>query len=158
MPLAAEEKKRMRKVFIARILCLILMILPLFAAMLLIVYQALLSFVRGKPDVFSYLVPLGFVVFCLAARKYIYPYFRNLFRYGGAQHKEVVEVTILRIRERYFKPGLPLYTVLTELATIDTGVDVVLFPDLAFPDMREGMKIRLHRVPGMKREWLRIAI
>jgi len=147
----------MRGVFRGRIFVFLLLILPLAVGLGFIVYQALMSFVDGRPDIFSYLVPLAFAVFCFGAARYIYPYYRNLAGYAGAERKEIVEATVESISGRSLRPGVVLYTLKTEHGVIDTGVDVVLFPDLRFGDMREGMKIVIHRVPGMRNELLRIS-
>ncbi|WP_341840294.1 hypothetical protein [Chitinophaga caseinilytica] len=155
--LTSEEKRRMRGVFRARILVFLLLILPLAGGLGFIVYQAVMSFVDGRPDFFSYAVPLAFAGLCFGAARYIYPYYRNLAGYAGAERKEIVEATVESISRRSFRAGVVLFTLKTEHGVIDTGVDVVIFPDLGFGDMREGMKIVIHRVPGMRNELLRIS-
>lgn len=146
----------MSTIFISRMIVFVLMILPLLCGIGFIVYQAGMSFVKGDSDVLSYVVLSGFIIFCLAARKYLFPYYSNLFKYAGAREKELVEATILAIRQRSLNSTILLFRVETDAGVIDSGVDVVLFPDLTFPQMQQGMRICIHRVPGMRNELVRI--
>lgn len=76
-PLMKEEKRALRKALISRIALLFCGILPVIVFSFYILYLAMTSFVEGSHDMFSYVVPVLFVLFYLGAYQFILPQYKT---------------------------------------------------------------------------------
>ncbi|PRD49212.1 hypothetical protein [Sphingobacterium haloxyli] len=154
--LTKEEKRILRKALISRVALLFGALLPVFIFSCYMLYLAVMSFVEDNSDMFSYIVPILFVLWCLGARKYILPQYRNLFKYGKA-YKQIIETTVLDVRRSQTR-GIPFFYITTDSGVvINTKSNVIFYMDVPALEIEEGMKLCLHMIPGTRNEILRVA-
>lgn len=157
IPLSSEERKKIRQAIMGRILLFIFGLLPLFTAIIALCYMAGKSFIDGDADLFSYLVPIASCLFFWGVYHYILPQYRNLFRYARAKHKQVIPTRVLSVHMRNTS-RVPFFNIQTDAHIwINTGKNVIFFMDIPALEIKEGMFLKLHILPGMENEFLRIS-
>lgn len=154
--LTKQERRMLRTALFSRIVIFFLMILPIMVFSFYILYLAIMSFVDGDQDMFSYIVPILFILFYFAVGKFILPQYKNLFRYGTARTKQIIETTVLEISHRHIGRTGIVFNLQTDYGTINTARNVVFFYDISLLDIHKGMKIYIHIVPKIENEILRI--
>jgi len=152
-PLMTEEKRALRKAIISRAILFFVAFLPVIIFTVYILYLALMSFVEGDQDAFSYIVPILFVLWYAAAYKFIFPQYRNIFKYG--QTKQIIETKVLDIS--LFQNGKMMsYYITTDYNIINTARNVIFF-SIPVAKIEKGMTLYLHIIPSVENEILRIS-
>lgn len=155
--LTKEEKRILRKALVGRIALFFLGILPITVFSCYMLYLAVMSLVEGNQDTLSYIVPILFVLWWLGAHKYILPQYRNVFKYGKARTKQIMETTVLNIHCSHMR-GIPFFYITTDSGiVINTKRNVIFYMDVPALEIVKGMKLCLHIIPGMENEILRVA-
>lgn len=154
--LTKEEKRKLRKAAIGRLIVFFLFILPIIVFTFYILYLVLMSFVDGSQDMFSYAIPILFVLFYLGGARFILPQYKNLFKYGNARTKQIIETTVLDIFH-FYNGNMISFQIKTDYRTINTAKNVVFFWDVSALKIVKGMDLYLHIIPGMENEILRIS-
>lgn len=157
-PLAIEDRMLLRRVVLMRCILLICMILPLLTFSVYINSLALLSFVDGDEDVYSFIVPSISVLLYVLGFRYIFPFYRNIFTYRRQTEKEVVTTPVVEVVQQYSSLTGIRFLVKTNCLVIDTNSDIILQNEVAFLSIQEGMVLEIHRIPSAKNEYLRIKL
>jgi len=155
--LTREEKTFLQKPLIGRVVLFFVGILPIMVFSFYLLFLVVLSFLDGSQDMFSYLFPVFFLLFYLAAGKFIIPQYSNLFKYSNTRYKQIIETTVLDIQCTHMR-GIPFFYIKTDSGIeINTKKNVIFFMDVPALEIVQGMKIYIHIIPGLKNEFLRIS-
>ncbi|MCC2589749.1 hypothetical protein [Chryseobacterium sp. MFBS3-17] len=157
LPLSEKEKRVLRKTMISRIALFFVAILPLITFSVYLLYLAAMSFADGSQDVFSFIIPAVILLFYVLGAKYILPPLVNVLRYRKTEGKKVFTTCIRQISKRYIGAKGLVFTLKTDLFTIDTAKDIVLICDIPLTDLAPGTEISIHKLPGIRNEILRIS-
>ncbi|MBK1440008.1 hypothetical protein JHJ32_08430 [Parapedobacter sp. ISTM3] len=152
-----EEKRKIGTAVIGRTIVLVVFLVPILYAAIFVLRNAFSSVMNGKPDTLSMIFSGVFLLIFLWGSRFIVPFYKNSVQYAGARTKQIIETTILEINHRVgLSVGLVFY-IKTDYCHINTGKQVIHFQDVSFMDLRKGMKLYLHVIPGTKNEFLRIS-
>lgn len=156
--LTDEEKRKLRSVLILRGIIFLVFIAPILYAFFYIFHDAITSLLKGSPDLFSLIFTGALLLVFIWGRNFIVPFYINSFQYGKARCKSIIETTILEIDHPWDIRLKQHVTIMkTDYGDIRTDKQVILFRDVNYIELRRGMKLYLHVIPGTKKEFLRIS-